>query len=143
MAHSSTTMDMTKGSIWKSLFLFSLPLLLGNLFQQLYSTVDSLVVGNFVGADALGAVTSMMPAVNTLIGLFMGISTGASVIISQYFGAHDPDMLKKPSIHPCWGPLSFPLFLMQLVMWELPIWFDSCGRHPPLRLLRRCISGSF
>lgn len=87
MAHSSTTMDMTKGSIWKSLFLFSLPLLLGNLFQQLYSTVDSLVVGNFVGADALGAVTSMMPAVNTLIGLFMGISTGASVIISQYFGA--------------------------------------------------------
>ena len=54
MAHSSTTMDMTKGSIWKSLFLFSLPLLLGNLFQQLYSTVDSLVVGNFVGADALG-----------------------------------------------------------------------------------------
>ncbi|UQT38568.1 oligosaccharide flippase family protein [Acidaminococcus intestini] len=69
MAHSSTTMDMTKGSIWKSLFLFSLPLLLGNLFQQLYSTVDSLVVGNFVGADALGAVTSMMPAVNTLIGL--------------------------------------------------------------------------
>ena len=98
MAHSSTTMDMTKGSIWKSLFLFSLPLLLGNLFQQLYSTVDSLVVGNFVGADALGAVTSMMPAVNTLIGLFMGISTGASVIISQYFGAHDPDMLKK-AIH--------------------------------------------
>ena len=137
MAHSSTTMDMTKGSIWKSLFLFSLPLLLGNLFQQLYSTVDSLVVGNFVGADALGAVTSMMPAVNTLIGLFMGISTGASVIISQYFGAHDPDMLKK-AIHT-----SFPLFLMQLVMWELPIWFDSCGRRPPLRLLRRCISGSF
>ena len=57
MAHSSTTMDMTKGSIWKSLFLFSLPLLLGNLFQQLYSTVDSLVVGNFLGAYALGAVT--------------------------------------------------------------------------------------
>lgn len=89
---------MTTGSIWKNLFWFSMPLLFGNLFQQLYSTVDSLVVGNFVGADALGAVTSMMPAINTLIGLFIGISTGASVIISQHFGAHDPEKLKK-AIH--------------------------------------------
>ena len=96
MVHAaSRTMDMTQGSIWKILFRFSVPLLLGNLFQQLYSTVDSLVVGNFVGADALGAVTSMMPCINTLIGFFMGISTGASVIISQYFGARDPVMLRR------------------------------------------------
>jgi Na+-driven multidrug efflux pump len=91
----STTRDMTTGSIWKNLFWFSLPLLFGNLFQQFYSTVDSLVVGNFVGADALGAVTSMMPAINTLIGLFIGVSTGASVTISQHFGAHNPEMVKK------------------------------------------------
>ena len=89
------TMDMTSGNIWKILFWFSIPLLLGNLFQQLYSTVDSLVVGNFVGADALGAVTSMMPCINTLIGFFIGLSTGASVIISQYFGAHDTKMLRR------------------------------------------------
>ena len=142
MAHSSTTMDMTKGSIWKSLFLFSLPLLLGNLFQQLYSTVDSLVVGNFVGADALGAVTSMMPAVNTLIGLFMGISTGASVIISQYFGAHDPDMLKKAIHTSLLGTFILSLILMQLVMWELYM-VRFMRTAPSITPLARCISGSF
>ena len=112
---------MTKGSIWKSLFLFSLPLLLGNLFQQLYSTVDSLVVGNFVGADALGAVTSMMPAVNTLIGLFMGISTGASVIISQYFGAHDPDTVS-------YTHLPFPAsFSIPSILWSWPCFSAPYG----------------
>ena len=62
-----TTRDMTEGVIWKHLIGFAFPLLMGNIFQQFYNTVDSIVVGNFVGADALGAVTSTMPIVLTLL----------------------------------------------------------------------------
>ena len=83
----SKARDMTQGSIWKQLLLFSLPLMAGNLFQQLYNTVDSIVVGNFVGKEALAAVGSVGPIINSLIGFFMGLSTGAGVIISQYYGA--------------------------------------------------------
>lgn len=92
------TMDMTHGTIWKELVIFSLPLLAGNLFQQLYNTTDSIIVGNFVGAHSLGAVTSVSPAINTLIGFFTGLSTGASVVISQYFGAKDEKNLSA-AIH--------------------------------------------
>ena len=87
--------DMTKGSILKRLVLFSLPLLAGNLFQQLYNTVDSVVVGNFVGAEALGAVTANMPATMMLISLFVGFANGATVVISQYYGAKRHDLLRK------------------------------------------------
>ena len=96
MAESkSTVRDMTDGTIWKELIFFALPLLAGNIFQQLYNTVDSVVVGNFVGADALGAVTSTMPIIITLIGLFIGLTMGASILISQYFGAKDIENLRK------------------------------------------------
>ena len=94
----STTRDMTQGTIWKQLVVFSAPILLGNIFQQFYSTIDSVVVGNYVGANALGAVTSNMPAINTLIGVFIGFSTGASVVISRHFGAKDEVRIRK-SIH--------------------------------------------
>ncbi len=90
-----STLNMTSGSIFRCLLLFSLPLLAGNLFQQLYNTVDSIVVGNFVGPDALGAVTANMPATMMLISLFIGFSSGASVVISQYFGAGREDLLRK------------------------------------------------
>ncbi len=86
---------MTEGVIWRHLINFAFPLFIGNIFQQLYNTVDSIVVGNFVGADALGAVTSTIPVVITLIGLFIGLSMGASVVISQYFGAKDIKNLRK------------------------------------------------
>ena len=92
---SSTVRDMTAGTIWKHLISFAFPLFIGNIFQQLYNTVDSIVVGNFVGADALGAVTSTIPIVITLIGLFIGLTMGASVVISQYFGAKDVANLRK------------------------------------------------
>jgi putative MATE family efflux protein len=95
---NSGTMDMTQGTIWKELIIFSLPLLAGNIFQQLYNTVDSIVVGNFVGPDALGAVTSLAPAINTLIGLFIGFTAGASVVVSQYFGAGRIPELRR-SVH--------------------------------------------
>mgnify|MGYP002559670905 CR=1 FL=1 len=89
----SKARDMTQGSIWKQLLLFSLPLMAGNLFQQLYNTVDSIVVGNFVGKEALAAVGSVGPIINSLIGFFMGLSTGAGVIISQYYGAKRAEMV--------------------------------------------------
>ena len=81
--------DMTTGSITKHLLAFALPLMVGNIFQLLYNTVDSVVVGNFVGKDALAAVGTVGPIINTIIGFFGGIASGATVVISQYFGAHD------------------------------------------------------
>ena len=67
-----TSSIMTEGVIWKQLVSFSIPLLIGNLFQQLYNTVDSIVVGNFVSTQALAAVGSTGPVINTLVGFFMG-----------------------------------------------------------------------
>lgn len=98
MAARSNTRDMTSGSIWKHLILFSIPLLIGNFFQQLYNTVDSVVVGNFVSSQALAAVGSTGPVINILVGFFMGLSTGAGVVISHYFGAKDRKKLES-SIH--------------------------------------------
>lgn len=87
--------DLVNGPIAKSILLFSVPLLIGNLFQQLYSTVDSYIVGNYVGKQALAAVGASNPIVNALIGFFMGLATGAGVIISQYYGAKDDFNVKK------------------------------------------------
>ncbi len=111
---------MTQGTIWKQLVLFALPLLAGNLFQQLYNTVDSVVVGNFVGPEALGAVTSNMPAINTLIGMFLGFSTGAGVAISQFFGARNESALRK-SVHTAiMATLFLGVFLTFLGIWISP-----------------------
>ncbi|MBR0035453.1 MAG: MATE family efflux transporter, partial [Synergistaceae bacterium] len=106
----STVLDMTEGTIWKHLVKFAFPLFIGNIFQQLYNTVDSIVVGNFVGADALGAVTSTIPIVITLIGLAIGFTMGSSVVISQYFGAKDTENLRK-STHTA----TSAMFLLSLV----------------------------
>lgn len=78
---------MIEGVIWKELLFFSIPLLLGNLFQQLYNAVDSIIVGKYIGAQALAAVGSSAPIIHLLIGFFMGLSVGAGVVISRYFGA--------------------------------------------------------
>lgn len=85
--------DLTKGTPWKSILMFTIPMLLGNIAQQLYSTVDSIVVGNYIGDNALAAVGSALPIVNMLLVLFMGISTGASIMVAQYFGAKNRDSL--------------------------------------------------
>lgn len=85
--------DMTVGTPWKSILIFTLPMLLGNIAQQLYSTVDSIVVGNFVGDNALAAVGSAIPILNMLLVLFIGISAGASIMVSQYFGAKNREAL--------------------------------------------------
>lgn len=91
---------MTEGVIWKQLIAFSIPLLIGNIFQQLYNTVDSIVVGNYIGSEALAAVGSSNSLINLIIGMFMGIATGAGVIISQYYGARAKDKLHW-AVHTC------------------------------------------
>ena len=82
---------MTEGTIWKILVRFALPLLLGNLFQQLYNTADSLIVGNFCGNEALAAVSSSGSLQHLLIGFFQGVFVGSSVLISRSFGAMDEE----------------------------------------------------
>ncbi len=84
------------GVIWKQLLIFFFPILFGTFFQQLYNTADAIIVGNFVGKEALGAVGgSTATIINLLVGLFVGLSTGASVVIAQYYGAYDSNKLKK------------------------------------------------
>ena len=87
--------DMTEGAPWKKIVLFTLPMLVGNIAQQLYNTVDSVVVGNYVGDNALAAVGSAGPILNLLIVLFVGISVGAGIMVSQYFGARNREELSK------------------------------------------------
>lgn len=85
--------DLTQGRPLTGIALFAIPLLLGNLAQQLYNTVDAIVVGQYIGDDALGAVGLAGPILNLMIVLFMGISTGATIVVSQYFGAKDRENL--------------------------------------------------
>lgn len=85
--------DMTEGSPWKKIVLFAVPMLVGNIAQQLYNTVDSVVVGKYVGDNALAAVGSAGPILNLLIVLFVGISVGAGIMVSQYFGAREREKL--------------------------------------------------
>ena len=89
---------MTEGSIPRHIIAFAMPLILGNLFQQMYNTVDSIIVGRFIGGTALAAVGSSTPIVGLLVGMFVGLTSGASVVISQHFGAGRLEEVKK-AIH--------------------------------------------
>ena len=86
---NSATMLMTEGKIWKQLLVFAVPLILGNLLQQMYNAVDSIIVGNYVGSNALAAVGSSNALINLLIAFAQGASVGAGVVISQFLGAGD------------------------------------------------------
>ena len=86
---------MTSGSIWKQILRFSIPLILGNLFQQMYSIVDSIIVGNVVGSDALAAVGASGAIIQLLIGFIIGASAGAGVVTSQYYGAQNAEGVRK------------------------------------------------
>ena len=85
--------DMTLGVPWKGIVAFTIPMLIGNIAQQLYSTVDSIVVGQYIGDNALAAVGSATPLLNMLLVLFIGISAGANIMVSQYFGAKNREGL--------------------------------------------------
>ena len=93
-AKGKQDVDMTHGNILRHIIGFALPLLMGNLFQQLYNTVDTWVLGNFVSNEAYSAVGNVGPIVNMLIGFFMGLSSGAGVVISQYYGAGQHDKVQ-------------------------------------------------
>lgn len=86
---------LTEGVIWKKMIAFAVPIFLGNLFQQLYNTADSLIVGNFIGSDALAAVSSSGNLIFLMVGFFNGIAMGAGVVIARYFGARKTEELEK------------------------------------------------
>lgn len=86
---------MTEGPIAKQIVLFALPLLIGNIFQQLYNTVDSIIVGQFVGSNALAAVGSSGSIINLIVSLLMGVTLGTSVVISNYYGARDMEHMQR------------------------------------------------
>jgi Na+-driven multidrug efflux pump len=92
------TVQITEGVIWKQLLAFFFPILLGTFFQQLYNTVDTIIVGRFVGTQALAAVGSTSSLISLINGFFIGLSTGSSVVISQYYGAGDRTGVKKSMV---------------------------------------------
>ena len=87
--------SITEGVIWKQLLAFFFPILIGTFFQQLYNTVDTIIVGQYVGKEALAAVGTTGTLINLLVGFFVGVSSGATVIISQFFGGGDWKNLSK------------------------------------------------
>ena len=95
LARNKRDVDMTDGNIFRHLITFAFPLLVGNLFQQLYNMVDTWVVGRYVSNEAYAAVGSVGPIVNMLIGFFLGLSSGAGVVISQYYGAQKHDKVSE------------------------------------------------
>ena len=95
MSTSSSATLMTKGSIWKKIIAFAIPLFLGNLFQQFYNTADSLIVGNFLGSSALAAVSSSGNLIFLMVGFFNGLAVGAGVVVARYFGAKKFDLVQR------------------------------------------------
>jgi putative MATE family efflux protein len=118
--------DMTDGKPWKSLLLFTVPMLLGNVVQQLYSTVDAVVVGQYIGDNALAAVGSTVPLFFLLLVLFIGISSGAGIMVSQYIGAKRREDLSY-TIGNCITVLTLASILIMA--------FAPLGTRPLLNLL--------
>ncbi|MBQ7124611.1 MAG: MATE family efflux transporter [Oscillospiraceae bacterium] len=111
---------MTQGSIWKCMINFAIPVFIGHLFQQLYNTADSIIVGNFVGKEALAAVSSSGNLIFMMTGFFMGLCMGAGVIISRYLGARDFEKMRK-AIHTAVAfALCCGLTLSILGLWLAP-----------------------
>lgn len=85
----SRKLGLTEGTIWKQLLLFFFPILIGTFFQQLYNTVDTIIVGQYVGTSALAAVGSTGNLTNLIVNFFVGLSSGATVVIAQFYGANE------------------------------------------------------
>lgn len=116
--------DMAEGSIPRLLIYFALPLMIGNVFQQLYNTVDSIVVGNYVSKQALAAVGCTGPVINALFGLFGGLAAGAGVVISQFYGAHDKEKLHKTVQTTIAMSLVMCVVLTALGVWLTPMMLE-------------------
>jgi len=123
MKHSQ---DMTQGPIYRSIIAFAIPLFIGNIFQQLYNMVDAMVVGRFVGLQALAAVGASASSYNLIIAIILGIASGASVVIAQIFGSGDREHLRKAYI-TTWK------ILLYAGLGLMVIGFFCCG--PLLKLL--------
>ena len=93
--------QITEGVIWKQLLIFFFPILLGSFFQQMYNTVDTVVVGRFVGTTALAAVGASGPLIDLLIGFFTGLASGATVVVSQRYGARDGEGREPGGAYGC------------------------------------------
>ncbi|NMB20865.1 MAG: MATE family efflux transporter, partial [Firmicutes bacterium] len=106
--------DMTEGTPWKGIVQFTIPLLLGNIAQQFYNTADSIIVGRYIGDNALAAVGSAGPILNLLLVLFVGIAVGAGIMVSQYFGAKDREQLSK-TIGTCIVLTAFTSIIIMVV----------------------------
>ena len=115
---------MTEGGITRHIVCFAIPLLLGNLFQQFYNTVDSWVVGNYVSKQALAAVGCTGPVINALFGLFGGLAAGAGVVISQFYGAHDKEKLHKTVQTTIAMSLVMCVVLTALGVWLTPMMLE-------------------
>ncbi|HHW69890.1 MAG TPA: MATE family efflux transporter, partial [Clostridiales bacterium] len=87
--------NMTEGTPWKRIVEFAIPMLIGNIAQQFYNTADSIIVGRYIGDNALAAVGSAGPVLNLLLVFFVGVATGASIMVAQYFGAQDRESLSR------------------------------------------------
>lgn len=117
--------DLSEGPVGKQIFLFAMPMLLGNVFQQLYNIVDTIIIGKYIGTDALAAAGASFPVIFVLISLVIGITTGTTIIISQYFGAKDFELVKR-AIDTAFIFLFFASLLLTLIgiasigyVWEL------------------------
>lgn len=115
---------MTDGCIWKHIVKFALPLAFGYLFQQLYTTVDSIVVGNYVGKEALAAVGTTSPIINTIIGFFSGLATGGSVVIAKSYGAGNAKKVEKAVHTAVTLILIFSIFATVLGVFMVPYMLD-------------------
>ena len=139
MEAAKRNLDLTEGVIWKKFLLFLLPIAIGTLFQQFYSTVDAVIVGQFVGADALAAVGgSAAVIVQLVVGIFTGLSSGATVVISHGYGAGDKEKLH----HAVHSAVAFSLLAGAIITvvgilltpdalrWAREPPGDHGGRHP-------------
>lgn len=135
---SAKAMLMTEGPIFRQLIYFTLPLLLGNVFQQLYNTCDSVIVGQFIGSDALAAVGSSSSIIFLITSLFMGISVGAGVVIAQHWGAEEPDRVEKAVHTTVLAGLIAGVLMTAVGVFFVPTllrWMDTPEEVMPLSVL--------
>ena len=125
--------NMTEGPIWKQLLLFALPLMVGNIFQQFYNTVDAIIVGNYVSKEALAAVGTTGSVINAVISLAMGLSTGASVAISQYFGAGNRERLHAAVHTTVTMTLALSVLLTGIAVPMVPLMIKAMKTPPEVR----------
>ena len=107
MKRGTATKQITEGVIWKQILAFFFPILLGTFFQQMYNTVDTIIVGRFVSTQALAAVGTTGPLVNIFNGFFTGLGSGATVILAQFYGAGNKQggtpCTRVSRCHCCWA----------------------------------------